>query len=340
MSNELQRIDNSNLIDWNCNTQLKTLKDIFGKKATNEEFNIFINLGRAAGLNPYLKEIWLIKYGTEAASIFIGRDGYRKGAQANPNYDYHLCDAVYSNDTFMVSNGDVTHEYHIADRGKLVGAYCVVKRKSSSKANFVFADLKEYDTNKSVWASKKATMIKKVAEAQCLRMAFQELFANTYCDAEYEPQDNSKQANVSKTSTKLNALIEGKAQKESKVNEIISIINNAQNMDDLGQVQSMARSLSEEEKGTIRNLYRDKKDFIKNRDEITENDTENDEIEGNSVPIPPIPEHEKIKKQLESAKSIETLQLAADLIRSCDEEYQDDLTEIYLKCADKLSPKD
>ena len=26
---------------------------------------------------------------------FLGRDGYRKGAHTNPNYDYHQVDAVY-----------------------------------------------------------------------------------------------------------------------------------------------------------------------------------------------------------------------------------------------------
>jgi len=45
-------------------------------------------------------------------------------------------------------------------------------------------NIKDYDTKKSVWASKPETMICKVAEAQGLRMAFPALFAGTYNEAE------------------------------------------------------------------------------------------------------------------------------------------------------------
>ena len=49
---------------------------------------------------------------------------------------------------------------------------------------FTFVELSEYDTKQSVWKTKPATMIKKVAEAQGLRWAFQELFAGTYEESE------------------------------------------------------------------------------------------------------------------------------------------------------------
>lgn len=169
---------------WQEQTKLAEVKKIYGKDLTDSEFAILVQIGQATHLNPFLREIWAVKYGTNPAQIFIGRDGYRKAAQANPDYDYHLVDAVYQNDEFTIVDGEVKHTYSIKQRGALVGAYCIVKRKSASKTMFNFVDLKEYTTGKSLWVGKPATMIKKVAEAQGLRMAFQSLFAGTYEESE------------------------------------------------------------------------------------------------------------------------------------------------------------
>lgn len=105
---------------------------------------------------------------------------------------------MYSKDEFKISQGDIVHNYSLNDRGALVGAYCSVKRKSAAKPVFVYVELSEYNTGKSLWLTKKATMIKKVAEAQGLRMAFQELFAGTYDEDEvreggvsYEERQNN-----------------------------------------------------------------------------------------------------------------------------------------------------
>ncbi|MBI2550835.1 phage recombination protein Bet [Candidatus Uhrbacteria bacterium] len=169
---------------WQEQTKLAEVKKIYGKDLTDSEFAILVQIGQATHLNPFLREIWAVKYGTSPAQIFIGRDGYRKAAQSNPDYDYHLADAVYQNDDFKIEDGEVRHTYSGKDRGALVGAYCVVKRKSSTKTMFNFVDIKEYSTGKSLWVGKPATMIKKVAEAQGLRMAFQQLFAGTYDETE------------------------------------------------------------------------------------------------------------------------------------------------------------
>ena len=194
MSNEIDVRKVQSLVPtlalWESDTDLKQIKEIYGKNLSVGEFNTLVQMGRATGLNPFLKEIWAVKYGDTPAQIFIGRDGYRKSAQRHPLYDYHVADAVYSADKFDVVNGEVVHKYSLANRGNLVGAYCVVQRKGSSRPTYVFVELKEYSTNKSLWnpqTGKPATMIKKVAEAQGLKSAFQELFAGTY--SEYEQYD-------------------------------------------------------------------------------------------------------------------------------------------------------
>ena len=169
---------------WSQSNQIKEIKEIYGKNLTDGEFSILCEIGKTTNLNPFMREIWAVKYGSNPANIFIGRDGYRKAAQDNPEYDYHIVDAVYSNDDFKIEHGEVVHGYAPIPRGELVGAYCSIKRRSSSKPIFIYVDRSEYDTKRSVWKDKPATMIKKVAEAQGLRMAFQSMFAGTYDESE------------------------------------------------------------------------------------------------------------------------------------------------------------
>ncbi len=194
MSNEPITINQTQIKIWEDTTSLEEIRKLFAPKLNAMEFSAFVGLGKATGLNPFLKEIWSIKYSDkDAAQIFIGRDGYRKAAQKNPDYDYHQSDAVYSNDNFEVVNGEIRHSYKLTNRGDLIGAYCSVKRHSSSRPVYVYVPLSEYDTGRSVWSGKKTTMIKKVAEAQALRSAFQEQFGGTYGEDELDNPRDSRQ---------------------------------------------------------------------------------------------------------------------------------------------------
>lgn len=161
-------------------------------------------MGKATGLNPFLKEIDAIKYDkTKPANFVIRRDGYRKSAQRNADYDYHRMAAIYSNDFFENDNGKINHKYKFYERGVLLGAYCIVKRKKSSEPIYVDVLLSEYDKSKSCWLTMKETMIKKVAESQALRAAFQELFAGTISEEEHELININESPKLSKKSNEL-----------------------------------------------------------------------------------------------------------------------------------------
>lgn len=191
MSKGLQAIKQSQIDMWEDKEKLEEMKKLICKvRLTEVEFSTFIEIGKGTQLNPFLREIWVVKYDDKSpASIFIGRDGYRKAAQRDPEYDYHQCDAVYANDKFSVVDGVPRHEYTLTNRGELIGAYCIAKRHKSSRPIYVFAPLTEYSTGKSLWnpqSGKQATMIKKVAESQCLRACFQDLLGGTYAPEEVE----------------------------------------------------------------------------------------------------------------------------------------------------------
>lgn len=187
MNNAMTTV-NDVLMMWDNQEQLKEIRKLFAPKLSDSEFQFFVGLGKASQLNPFTREIWAVKYQeSQPAQVFIGRDGYRKAAQAHPEYDFHQADAVYENDKFSVVDGIPRHEYSLANRGKLIGAYCIAKRHKSSRPMYVFCELNEYSTGKSLWnpqTGKPATMIKKVAESQCLRACFQDLLGGTYAEEE------------------------------------------------------------------------------------------------------------------------------------------------------------
>lgn len=193
---------------WEEPQSLQEIKSLFAPNLTDNEFKAFVGMGKATGLNPFLKELWAVKYDKSApASYFIGRDGYRKAAQNHADYDYHKVEAVYSEDEFSSENGVVNHKYKFANRGILLGAYCIVKRKSSSLPIYTSVLLSEYDKNHSNWRTMKETMIKKTAESQGLKSAFQDVFSGTRDESE---EDYIK--SPTESTEKLNKIIEEKVE--------------------------------------------------------------------------------------------------------------------------------
>ena len=56
-------------------------------RITDQEVAMFINLCKYAGLNPWLKEAYCIKYGTEPATMVTGKEAFLKRAESMPDYD-------------------------------------------------------------------------------------------------------------------------------------------------------------------------------------------------------------------------------------------------------------
>lgn len=160
------------------------IQRLFAPKLSPQEFSFFMGISKATGANPFLREIWAVKYGDSPASVFHGRDFYRRKAQELESYDGHFVGAVYEKDTFVVKDGIPEHTYSLVNRGKLIAGYCVVYVKGRSVPYMVIVNMSEYSTGKSLWNSKPATMIQKVAEAQALRGAFQGTFGGTYDESE------------------------------------------------------------------------------------------------------------------------------------------------------------
>ena len=192
MNNVITLTHDRNQDIWYNDADLKEIRRLISTTPlTDIEFRTFVEIGRATGLNPFLRELWAVKYGGKAAQIFIGRDGYRISARRHPDYEAHQVEAVYSDEHFKIINGVIYHECGFSETPakdrKLLGAYCRVKRRHANDWTYVKVSMEEYNKKQSIWNEKPETMIKKVAEAQALRQAFPEIFNGTYHEAELDP---------------------------------------------------------------------------------------------------------------------------------------------------------
>lgn len=172
----------NNLIVWD---NMEKVRQLFAPTLTNDEMAFFVSLGKSLGANPFTREIWAVKYDrNQPAAIFCGRDFYRRVAQEQSDYEGHNVQAVYSNDLIEIESGEVKrHIPNLREPGELIGAYCILWR-AGKKSFFHIVRFREYYKGFSNWKSMPETMIKKVAEAQTLRMAFQGMFRGTYDESE------------------------------------------------------------------------------------------------------------------------------------------------------------
>jgi len=153
-------------------------------KATDAECKIFLETCRAYRLNPFTREAYLIHYDNKSdetpATIVLGKNCYLQMAERHPAYDGFEAGVIVLND------GGVEYREGSAvyDGEELLGGWAKVYRKDRSRPNYEEVKLGEYNTGKSLWASKPATMIRKVALVHALREAFPSTYGLTYDESE------------------------------------------------------------------------------------------------------------------------------------------------------------
>jgi phage recombination protein Bet len=147
-------------------------------QANDSEIMMFLALCKSQRLNPFIKDAYLVKYGSGPASIITSKEVFTKRANANPNYEGFEAGVV-----FVDRNGKVQHrEGSAVYKGAgevLVGGWCRVFVKGL-KPFYDEVTLDEYSTGKSMWSKAPATMIRKVALVHCLREAFAEDMQGLY----------------------------------------------------------------------------------------------------------------------------------------------------------------
>ncbi len=162
------------------------VRNFICKEATIAECRIFLETCKQYHLNPFTKEAYLIHYdnknGDTASTIVLGKTCYMKMAEAHPQYDGFEAGVI----VFIPEVGELIHrEGSIVYKGEeLVGGWAKTYRKDRSRPFYEEVNFSEYDTKKSLWVTKPATMIRKVALVHTLREAFPATFGGLIDESE------------------------------------------------------------------------------------------------------------------------------------------------------------
>lgn len=162
------------------------VRNFICKEATIAECRIFLETCKQYHLNPFTKEASLIHYdnknGDTASTIVLGKTCYMKMAEAHPQYDGFEAGIIVIDE----AAGELIHrEGSIVYQGEtLVGGWAKTYRKDRSRPFYEEVKFGEYDTQKSLWVTKPATMIRKVALVHTLREAFPATFGGLIDESE------------------------------------------------------------------------------------------------------------------------------------------------------------
>jgi len=146
---------------------LPTKKEITAKGCNETEFKLLLYLSREFGLNPLKREVYAVKYGANPAQIFISRDGMLSIAHRSRKFDSMETTCELE----PLPDKDEKVKWVGVPR-KPISATCTIYKKGSDKPFVETVYFQEYNLKQALWLTKPITMLKKVAEAQCLRKAF------------------------------------------------------------------------------------------------------------------------------------------------------------------------
>lgn len=163
-------------------------------KVTDQEVTMFLQLCQYQGLNPFLREAYLIKFGTSPATIVTGKEVFTKRASKHNEFNGFEAGVIVQKKDNSIEQRSGTL---VLPNEELVGGWARVHRKDYAVPIEVTAGMSEYARKgkdgqlMSNWAKMPATMIRKVALVQALREAFPDEFQGLYSQEEM-PVDNSR----------------------------------------------------------------------------------------------------------------------------------------------------
>lgn len=164
MSKELMTVESN----WTAD-QMKLITDVVAKGATPDELKLFLYRCQNMGLDPLKPgQIYFIKYGNSPGTIVVGIEGFRARAAQTGKLS-------------GIKRGALRN-----DKGTLIGAFAEVFRADWKEPAREEVPLSEYNTGRGNWQKMPETMIKKVAEAAALRMAFPDDLGGVYTKEEMD----------------------------------------------------------------------------------------------------------------------------------------------------------
>lgn len=171
-------------------SQINLMKRTIAKGSTDDELRMFIQVCKGASLNPFLKQVYLVKRwdsreGREVGTIQVGIDGFRSIAEGSGSYAGND-DPKFGQEKTIKQKNDKQEVTFNAPEYATVTVYKIVQgvrcpfTATARWAEYFPAQF----GNGFQWRMRPYLMLGKCAEALALRKAFPKLFSGMYEEAE------------------------------------------------------------------------------------------------------------------------------------------------------------
>lgn len=172
--------------------ELQTVKSIICPEATDDEMILFAKQCSRTGLDPFQRQIFLIKRGGKP-TIQTSIDGFRLIAERSGQYagnDDYIFDPEFTNGKTSYPRWAKATIYKMIDGQKVMFA-----------ATARWAEYKQEYNGKlsAMWQKFPSVMLGKCAEALALRKAFPNDLSGIYTDTEMDQSDSSGEVVINKT---------------------------------------------------------------------------------------------------------------------------------------------
>lgn len=165
--------------------------------ATDSELALCVELCNRQHLNPFTKDVYLVKYGSAPASIITNYQVFNRRANKQPNYGGIDSGVVVLRDGEVVKKKGSAVYKIIGEQ--LIGGWAEVKFTDGKIPAYAELALTDYSTGKSNWAKMPGVMIDKCAKAAAWRLAYPGEFRGMYVSEEMDqaqPQPREVAAEV------------------------------------------------------------------------------------------------------------------------------------------------
>lgn len=151
-----------------------------GMQISDADMVQFLTLCQVNQLNPFLREAYLVKYGTQPAQMITAKDAFMKRADRCQDYEGLESGVIGINEQNVIQDFEGAF---LPPKWTLIGGWAKVYRHGR-RPYVQRVSFSEYNKSQSTWKQMPLTMIRKVAEVQALREAFPNNLSGLYVSEE------------------------------------------------------------------------------------------------------------------------------------------------------------
>lgn len=205
------------------------VKQYICPKATNQEVYYFLQLCKAQNLNPFIREVYLIKYNdSDPATMVTGKETFLKRAMRNPKYQGHK---AWTEGSILENNLKAYADVFVAGYQIPITVEVDYEEYVGTKAEYVNGKPTGKKIPNKMWSEKPKTMLRKVALMQALREAFPDELGGLYDQTEINtipealPETEIKIVDTN-TGEIANVIVDKVAKRNEEIKEQNKVVEN------------------------------------------------------------------------------------------------------------------